>query len=169
MPRDSSVTGQRGIMKGLSSLSPNNKIAPVARKQSQNTPGFADGSKTQRKVPMRENKSPLLAPKQSRLSRGSSRSSNYDTGGSRSKSVSLIKQQSAGDQIPGWHKIEEGKEDEEYDDENSQNSDFVDEHYFKTQESRLTSQPAAVDSGYIDFIDEIGNKNRFSITEQKEL
>ena len=38
-PRDSSVTGVRGIRKGLTSLSPNNRIAPVDTQ----TPGVHQG------------------------------------------------------------------------------------------------------------------------------
>ena len=82
-------------------------------------------------------------------------------------SKKLMKQQTAGDKVPGWHKIEEASEEEKS--YGSSDLEASPEDYFKTQDSRLTSQPAPVDSQYIDFLDQIGKNQRFSITELKEI
>ena len=78
----------------------------------------------------------------------------------------MIRQQTAGDKVPGWHKIEEtGGSDGDNDSQNH----YAD-NISRTQESRLNSQQAAPpEEQYFNFLDSIGKEPRFSMRELTEL
>ena len=89
--------------------------------------------------------------------------------GARTKSTSLINQQVAGDQVPGWHKIEDL---DDSDGENqSQHHETGEDDNYNTQQSRLTSQAAAQtpEQQYFNFLEQIGKEPRFTEEELADL